>query len=157
MNYNLKRSERKSRAAFVKYANRLLREERTNVQLVDASKRSLKQNSYIHVLCRILASETGESTSYAKQMYFKELANRDLFLRTTKDPITKKMTVFYRSTSDLSVPEMNKAIDNFIQWAAHNGYDLPKATVNVDGSIHFDSDEQKNIYNDALVKTSYLD
>ena len=90
-------------------------------------------------------------------MYFKELANRDIFLRTTKDPITKKMTVFYRSTSDLSVPEMNKAIDNFIQWAAHNGYDLPKATVNVDGSIHFDSDEQKTIYNDALVKTSYLD
>ncbi len=51
MNYNL--SDKFDRGKFVKRANRLLKYKRKNVSLTDESYRTLKQNSYIHILCGI--------------------------------------------------------------------------------------------------------
>lgn len=152
MEYNL--SSKENRKRFVKYANSLLKNKRTLVSLEDRSNRTLSQNCYIHVLCRIMASETGTTEYYAKQVYFKELANPDLFIRVTKDPLTGQMVKTIRSSTELTIQEMSKAIDNFVRWAAEQGYTMPVADSNDDGTMTFADDEAKEAFNQAQVETS---
>ena len=135
----------------------LLKKSRNNVCLKDESSRTLNQNSYIHILCRILASETGVTEAYAKQVYFKEMANSDIFITVTKDTLTGKMVKLVRSTCDLTIPEMRKAITNFRIWAQENGYSLPEATINDDGSMTFASEEDKAAFHQAQIQTSKLE
>ena len=152
MNYDL--SLKKDRSLFIKRANNLLKNQRTNVALVDESNRTLNQNSYIHVLCRILAADTGVSEQYAKQVYFKELANPDIFISVSKDSITGKMVKFSRSTCELTLQEMRKAISNFRDWAADNGYYLPDANIADDGTVSFSTDDDKAAFHQAEIQTS---
>ena len=152
MNYDLR--DKDSRKRFVRYANLLLRNQRTNVALCDESHRTLNQNAYIHVLCRILAQDVGVTEAYAKQVYFKDLANPGLFSTATKDELTGQMVTRTRSTCELTVPEMRKAITNFRNWAAEHGYYLPEANMNDDGSLVFASDKDKEAFHQAEIKTS---
>lgn len=155
MNYDL--SIKDERRRFVKRANELLSKQRSNVCLKDESNRTPNQNSYIHVLCRIMAMETGVSERYAKQVYFKQSANPDIFNSITRDPITGKPTPFQRSSSELTIPEMSTAIDHFIFWAAEQGYKLPEASLGPDGSLTFKSEEDKKAFHQAQISTSKLD
>ena len=152
MNYDLTLKD--ERRKFLRYANMLMRKQRTNVALVDESNRTLNQNAYIHVLCRIMAEGTGTTEQYAKQVYFKELANKDIFVRITKDPLTNEMVKTIRSTCDLTISEMRRAITNFRTWAAENGYTLPEANINDDGSMSFASDLDGQAFHQAIIKTS---
>lgn len=155
MNYDL--SVKEDRRKFILRANNLLKNKRNNVCLQDESSRTLNQNSYVHVLCRIMASDTGVTEEYAKQIYFKRFANSDLFVRTTKDSIANKMIVTYRSCTELTIAEMRKAIDNFLRWAANNGYYLPEATLSDDGSIDFKTEKDRNAFHQAQIMTSRID
>lgn len=157
MNYDLRRTNKESRKRFVRYANALLKSERSNVSLIDESNRTLNQNSYIHVLCRILAAQTGVTEAYAKQVYFKTIANPEIFVTATKDCLTNQMVSVTRSTKDLTIPEMRKAISNFRMWAAENGFDLPEATLSDDGSMSFVSDYDKEAFNQAIIETSSVE
>lgn len=152
MKYDL--TSKSDRLRFIKRANSLLQNKRTVVNLMDESSRTLKQNSYIHVLCRIMANETGQTESYAKEIYLKKLANRELFERVSKDPISGQVVSVTRSISDLTIPELRKAITGFRNWAADNGYYLPNATVNDDGSVTFATDSDKQAFHRALIHTS---
>lgn len=152
MKYDL--TSKSDRLRFIKRANSLLQNKRTVVNLMDESSRTLKQNSYIHVLCRIMANETGQTESYAKEIYLKKLANRELFERVSKDPISGQVVSVTRSISDLTIPELRKAITGFRNWAADNGYYLPNATVNDDGSVTFATDSDKQAFHKALIHTS---
>lgn len=98
--------------------------------------------------------ETGTTEYYAKQVYFKEVANPDLFVRITKDPLTGKMVKTIRSSTELTIQEMGKAIDNFIRWAAEQGYVLPEATTDVDGEMMFASEEDVKAFRQAEIETS---
>lgn len=152
MNYNL--TNKDDRKRFIKYANSLLKNSRTLVSLEDKSNRTLSQNCYIHVLCRIMAIETGTTEYYAKQVYFKEIANPDLFICVTKDPLTGKVVKTIRSSTELTIQEMSKAINNFIRWADEQGYKMPEAITNDDGTMIFASDEEKNAFEQAEIETS---
>lgn len=152
MNYDLTKKE--ERQKFVKRANALLRNKRTNICLIDESDRTLNQNSYLHVLCRILATETGVTEEYAKDVYFKQLANHDIFITTTKDELSGKCITYQRSTRDLTIDEMRKAITRFIAWAAENGYQLPEASIADDGTWSFVSIQDANAFHQAQILTS---
>lgn len=152
MNYDL--TVKEDRKKFVKRCNELLRSKRTNVSVVDESNRTLNQNCYIHVLCRILAQDIGVTESYAKQVYFKEIANPDIFISVTKDPLTNKVVKTTRSTRDLTIAEMSKAIKQFVDWAAEEGYVLPEATLANDGSMSFVSEQDKAAFHQAQIRTS---
>lgn len=125
--------------------------------LTDESERSLKQNGYLHVLIRILAIETGVEEEYAKTVYFKAFANKDLFERVVKDPITGESRTIYRSSRDLSVEDMAKAINKFRKWSEEQGYYLPEAHVEDDGTVVFASDFDREAFEQAKVETSRLD
>lgn len=152
MNYDLTNKENRKR--FIARCNSLLKNQRNNVCLVDESGRTLSQNKYIHVLCRVLAQDVGVSEEYAKQVYFKELANPDIFVTCTKDPLTNEMIKITRSTCDLTINEMRRAIEGFIKWAAENGYLLPEATLNDDGTMTFNSDPDNIAFHQAEIETS---
>jgi hypothetical protein len=152
MNYDLTNKENRKR--FIARCNSLLKNQRNNVVLIDESNRTLSQNRYIHVLCRILAQDVGVTEEYAKQVYFKELANPNLFVTCTKDPLTNEMVKITRSTCDLTIDEMRKAISRFITWAAENGYVLPEATLNDDGTMTFNDDENNASFHQAEIETS---
>ena len=155
MNYNL--SVKEDRIRFVRRANSLLKNKQTNICLVNESNRTLNQNNYIHVLCKILAADTGQTAEYAKQVYFKELANPDIFITITKDPITSKPVKYIRSTGSITVTEMQRAIVNFRNWAAENGYYLPEADISDDGTMSFTSDVDKAAFNQAIIETSKIE
>lgn len=152
MNYDL--SDKNWRRKFVKRANQLLRLKRTNVSLVDESNRTLNQNSYVHVLFRIVADYTGDSEEYVKQVHFKMLVNPDIFIAVTKDRITGRMTRYVRSSAEVSVSEMARAIANFILWAAEHGIRLPEARPDKDGTMTFASEQDKEAFHQAQLLTS---
>lgn len=155
MNYDLRNKDERSK--FIRRANVLLNKQSTNVSLSDESNRTLNQNSYIHILCRILASQTGVTEAYAKQVYFKEIANADIFSTVTQDKLTGKMIKYYKSTCDLTINEMRKAITRFREWAQDNGYYLPEAQIADDGSYSFASDKDKIAFHQALIQTSKIE
>ena len=155
MNYDLTIKE--ERKKFIQRANALLAKQRSNVCLKDESNRTLNQNSYIHILCRILAQDTGVTESYAKQVYFKEIANPDIFVRLTKDTLTNQMIRTVRSTCDLTIDEMRRAITNFRNWSMEQGYYLPEANINDDGTVTFTSDKEKQAFHQAEIQTSKIE
>lgn len=152
MNYDLTNKENRKR--FIARCNSLLKNQRNNVVLIDESNRTLNQNRYIHVLCRILAQDVGVTEEYAKQVYFKELANQNIFVTCTKDPLTGEMVKTTRSTCNLTIEEMRRAISGFIKWAAENGYLLPEATLNDDGTMTFNTDADNSVFHQAEIETS---
>ena len=124
------------------------------MSLTDESNRTVNQNRYIHILCRILAQDTGVTEGYAKQVYFKEIANPEIFVRVTKDTLTNQMIKTIRSTCDLTIDEMRKAIDRFRNWAAEQGYALPDAQIADDGTVTFSSEDDKAAFHQAEIQTS---
>ena len=145
------------RKQFVKRANKLLEKQCSNAVLVDESKRSLNQNSYLHVLCRILAIETGVTEKYAKDVYFKLMANPDMFIKEETDKLTGTMVQYIRSTSDLSTEEMNRAINTFRHWSEEQGYYLPEASPDKDGNMQFVSEEDKKAFHQGELEASRLE
>lgn len=143
MDYDLRKTNKESRKKFVKYANRLLKNERCHVQIIDLSDRTLNQNSYLHILCRILAMETGVTERYAKDMYFKRLANPGIFIQKVQDPLTKQEEEYIKSTKDLTVTEMSKAINTFRMWSEQNGYYLPDADIDYVGEVTPKTDKDR--------------
>lgn len=79
--------------------------------------RTIKQNSYLHLIIAYFASQYGENKEFVKQNYFKFAANRDIFLREKDDPLAGHIR-FLRSSTTLSSDEMSTAIERFRNWAS---------------------------------------
>ena len=95
------------------------------VEFTEKAVRSNSQNRYLHALLGALAIDTGETLEYVKEMYFKRLANRELFISTRVDKYCGTVEEV-RSSADLSVEEMSVAIDRLKRWAAQEGFYLPE-------------------------------
>lgn len=91
-------------------------------------RRTHPQNAYLHLLIGEFAMQTGNTTEWVKQEYFKRHCNAELFVRRRTDDLTHKEVEVLRSSRDLDTGEMTTAIDRFKQWAAVEcGIDLPDA------------------------------
>lgn len=144
------------RKLFVKRCNHLLKKNSGSVTLVDESKRTLNQNRYLHVIIRILAMETGVTESYAKDVYFKRLANPSLFVAEKEDNISGTKVQFLRSTASLTKEEMLRAINNFRRWSEDNGYYLPSADEDESGELKFSSETDEEAFKQAELETDRL-
>ena len=127
------------------------------VELVNRSKRSIRQNDYLHVLIRILAIETGVTEEYSKQVYFKQLANPNIFIAESVDKVTGDKITYLRSSSDLTTEEMSRAINTFRHWSEENGYYLPEADIDDEGNMVFASEEDEKAYNQGELEASRLE
>nr|DAP38307.1 MAG TPA: NinB recombination protein [Caudoviricetes sp.]DAU00361.1 MAG TPA: NinB recombination protein [Caudoviricetes sp.]DAX31607.1 MAG TPA: NinB recombination protein [Caudoviricetes sp.] len=90
-------------------------------------KRTLKQNSYLHLILSYFALQYGERMEWIKQEFFKRHVNPDLFLREKEGQGIGRYYVL-RSSSELDTKEMSTAIDRFRDWAAKEaGIYLPSS------------------------------
>lgn len=80
-------------------------------------RRTLSQNSYLHVTIAYFASQYGCTTEWAKQRYFKQLVNPELFVREKDDEFLGRVK-YLRSSADLDVSEMSLAIDRWRNWCS---------------------------------------
>lgn len=94
------------------------------VELADMSKRSTKQNSYLHLILGVLALETGNRLEYVKQKYWKEIVCPEIFIVENEDKILGRTTTL-RSSKELTKEEMSTAIDRLKVWSAEQGIYLP--------------------------------
>ena len=80
-------------------------------------KRSISQNSYLHLILSYFAHQYGETPDYVKRYFFKNVCNKELFLTEYVNPKTSVVRKDWRSSADLDTKEMTTAIDNFIMYA----------------------------------------
>lgn len=91
-------------------------------------KRTLSQNSYLHILLGYFASQTGNTLEWVKQQYYKKLCNPDLFIGEKEDRFLGRIK-YVRSSADLRTDEMNLSIERFRNWSASEaGIYLPEPT-----------------------------
>lgn len=100
-----------------------------NVELTEKKpKRSLSQNSYLHLLLGYFASQTGNTLDWVKQQYYKRTCNPDIFVAEKYDVTLKKTVKYIRSSADLTTDEMTLSIERFRNWASSEaGIYLPDA------------------------------
>jgi hypothetical protein len=90
-------------------------------------KRSISQNSYLHVALGYFASQVGETLDYVKRFYYKLNCNRDLFVMEKSDSFLG-VVKYLRSSADLTTEEMSLSIDRFRNWASTVGIYIPEAS-----------------------------
>ena len=128
------------------------------VELTDKSIRTLHQNSYFHVLCRILAAETGVTENYAKEEYFKRQANPDTFLKTVVDPLTNQTNDVLGESSELTIDQMAICIDKFRRWSEEQGIYLPEAHLKGEGDeMEFKDEDEQHAFEQAVIETGRLE
>jgi len=99
----------------------------TIVELTEKKKRTLPQNSYLHLILSYFGVETGNTLDYVKEYYFKRLCNPDIFVYQKNDKHIGLVEVL-KSSRDVSVEEMKNAISKFKEWAlSEAGVFLPDA------------------------------
>lgn len=90
-------------------------------------KRSISQNSYLHLILSWYALEYGETFEFIKQEVFKKQINKDIFEFEFVNKKTGKIRVAYKSTSILDSKEMTIAIERFRYYASKEaGIYLPE-------------------------------
>lgn len=101
--------------------------DRKVVELTAVSpRRTLAQNSYLHLILTEFAMQSGNRLDYVKEMYFKKMVNADTFIKGCDDRYFGKVTTL-RSTADISTAEMEKCITRFRNWASEEaGIYLPE-------------------------------
>ncbi len=86
-------------------------------------KRSLNQNSYLHLLLSAFGVHFGYTLEESKLVY-KQL-NKEIYFYTKE--VRGKSWDFMRSSADLSKEEMTKSIETLRKWSAVADYPLPTA------------------------------
>lgn len=122
--YNLKNPY--DRQKFKEKANALVLK-REYVELsVKHTKRTLAQNSYLHLLLGFFASEFGYTLEEVKFDIFKRHCNPDIFIRQRRNKRGNEVR-YVRSSTELDTAEMTRAIERFRNYSsAQCGLYLPE-------------------------------
>ncbi|HET8837891.1 MAG TPA: hypothetical protein VFM82_02730 [Flavobacteriaceae bacterium] len=90
-------------------------------------KRSISQNSYLHLVLTWYAIEYGDTLEYVKQEVFKKQINPDIFRTEHINKKTGEIRDDWRSTADLDTGELTTAIDRFRNYSSKEaGIYLPE-------------------------------
>jgi len=91
------------------------------VELKEVTDRSLRQNSYLHLILSYYAVEFGYSLDYVKRYMFKVLVNPGVFIVKRVNEKSGEEYRDLRSTCSLSKEEMMLCIDRFKDHSAQGG------------------------------------
>ena len=90
-------------------------------------KRSISQNSYLHLILTWFAIEYGETMDYVKVYFFKNICNKDLFLTEYVNKKTGEIRKAWKSTADCTDKELSNAVENFRNYSVKEaGIYLPE-------------------------------
>lgn len=113
------------RDRFKEYINGLYKEQACVEVKKKHTKRTLAQNSYLHVLLGYFASEFGFTLEEVKFELFKKQCNHDIFARKRTNKRGYEVE-YLRSSRDLDTLEMTTAIERFRNYSsAECGLYLP--------------------------------
>lgn len=87
------------------------------VELSEKTIRSNQSNRYLHLILGYLAIETGNTLEYAKEVFYKRTANKDIFVRIKDDELLGQ-TEYLRSSASLSQEEFSTSIDRLRDWSS---------------------------------------
>lgn len=135
MKYNLG-VEAEHRSASIYFAQLVATNSVVDMKKI-SPRRSLNQNSYLHLIIGAFGSHFGYNLEEAKFIY--KQINSSIY------KYSKKGREFWKSSADLTKDEMAKTIDKFIKISAENGCDLPLAT-DVDGLRRLENYLEGNKY-----------
>jgi len=93
----------------------LIRKKEENVELI--VRRTIPQNSYLHLILGWFAIESGNTIKYVKEEYYKRLVNPDIFIREKQDKYVGKVLEL-RSSTKLTTSEMATSIERFRNWSS---------------------------------------
>lgn len=111
------------------------------------TKRTLAQNSYLHLILGYFASEFGYTLDEVKIDFYKRKCNADIYVveRVNKRGRTVKTL---RSSSDLDKLEMTRSIERFRNWSsAECGLYIPSAN---EGEALFYAQQQVEQYQNYM-------
>lgn len=113
----------------IAYVNRLIKQGRIFEVKAVNKKRSISQNSYLHLILTWYAIEYGERVEYIKQEVFKKQVNKEIFQTEYINEKTGEIRDDWKSTSELNTLEMTTAIERFRNYSAQEaGIYLPSPT-----------------------------
>ena len=98
-------------------------------------RRSINQNSYLHLLLGYFGSHFGYTLEESKMIY--KRVSSDIYF------YTKSGIKFIRSSADLNKEDMAKTIDRFMSISSEAGLDLPPAT-NKEWLMRIENEIEKN-------------
>lgn len=79
--------------------------------------RSIKQNSYLHLILSYFACQYGCTTEEAKLDFYKRTCNKDLFVVKKVNKLGREVETL-RSSSLLDTQQMTQSIERFRNWSA---------------------------------------
>lgn len=106
-----------------------LKEKGAKVELKQKrSKRTYKQNRYLHLLLQMVAMHVGVTLEEAKERYYKYHSNADIFVYKEIDKLTGEEYIRLRSSASLNTKEMYDSIENLKGLCKkHFDLELPEA------------------------------
>jgi hypothetical protein len=102
---------------FKQYVNKLYLKKGIIEVKEKRARRSVQQNSYLHLLLGYFGTEYGMSLEQVKIDFFKRICNKDLFERKKQNKKGNSIC-FLRSSAELTTDEMSLAITRFRNWSA---------------------------------------
>lgn len=102
---------------FKEKAKHLLQEHAVVEMTKKTTRRTLAQNSYLHLLLGYFASEFGYTMEEVKHDIFKKKCNPDLFLHKRKNK-RGFMVTYVRSSRELDKAQMTTAIERFRNYSS---------------------------------------
>lgn len=115
MIYDLKNQVHRDQ--FSRRCKTLLEKGQDVVELKTKTSRSLRQNSYLHLILGWFAAETGNTRDFVKREYFKRLVNKEIFVTYVDDKWLGRTEVI-RSSAEITKEEMITAIERFRNWSS---------------------------------------
>ena len=103
--------------AIVKFKH-LIEKKKTFELTQKKEKRTLNQNSYLHLILSFFALEYGETLEYVKLEFFKKLVNKQIFEYERINVKTGEIRIDYRSSASLNTKEMTDAIERFRNYSS---------------------------------------
>jgi hypothetical protein len=124
------------------------------VELTDKKPRTMKQNSYLHLIISYLGCKTGHSLEYVKEVFYKAECNSDLFLSEKFDPILKRAVPILRSSKELTTEEMTLSIERFRNWSSQEACVFLPDAINKD--MLMDMEREVSRHKEYLLWKNYL-
>lgn len=113
------------RTMFLRRCHKLV-ERRAFVELKEVTERSIRQNSYLHLLLNYYALEFGYKMDYVKRHIFKIHVNPEIFIINRVNEKTGEMYKDLKSSAEVTKEEMSLAIDRFKDHSAEGGLVMPE-------------------------------
>lgn len=102
---------------YKEYVNTLYRK-KAIVEVKEKRKnRSIKQNSYLHLILSYFACQYGCTAEEAKLDFYKRTCNKDLFVVKKVNKLGREVETL-RSSSLLDTQQMTQSIERFRNWSA---------------------------------------